>query len=310
MSDGDGLTVLKSTEGRGGGPLLLVLPDPETLAHAVASAILAEAHRATKRSGGFAMALSGGTTPRRVYELLSQSPFEEEMPWAATEVYWSDERCVDPEDFRSNELMAREALLDHVRIPEAQVHPMRCPESIDKGREGSGESDESGGSQAAEAAAAYEKVLRARDSALDLVLLGLGEDGHTASLFPGSEALAEREKWVAPALGAAASGDDLGEQAPLWRITLTPEYINRAASVFFMVSGATKASAVRQTLGGVATDLSAETAGASEEDSLNVALPARLIRPVSGDLCWFLDEEAGSELDKPAPSASRKEPPQ
>ena len=291
---GQGLSQAGSTGDR---PLVVILPDPETLAHAVATAILAEARRVSRRSGRFSIALSGGTTPRRAYELLGQSPLEEGMPWKMTEVFWSDERCVEAGDLRSNELMAREALLDGVRIPETQVHPMRCPESVDKGRDGAGES-----SQAEEMAVAYEKILRAYGMPMDLVLLGLGEDGHTASLFPGAKALAERERWVVPALGGAASGDAPEVQTPLWRVTLTPAYINLAASVFFLAAGATKARAVRQTLEGSAPEENASADVLPEPD-----LPARLIRPVNGSVCWFLDEAAASKLDKPATPSSTKE---
>jgi len=292
---------------------LVVLPDPETLARVVAAAVLAEAHLATRRGGRFAVALSGGKTPRRVYELLGRSPFEEEMPWDVTEVYWSDERCVDPQDLRSNELMAREALLDHIRLPESQVHPMRCPEPLETGTGGSGRETkgdgETDGSRAVKAAAAYERLLRSRTSGMDLVLLGLGEDGHTASLFPGSEALAERDRWVVAALGEPAGGDAGGEQTPLWRVTLTPDYINRAANVFFMVSGAAKAAAVRKTLEGSVTDAHVEATGEAVDESNGVALPARSIKPANGSLSWFLDEAAASEIHAPALPPSGKESP-
>jgi len=302
MAEDERVQGVSRVPGTGGRPLVVVLPDPETLAHAVATAILAEANLAIRRSGGFALALSGGTTPKRVYELLSHTPFEEDMPWAATDIYWSDERCVDPEDLRSNELMARVALLEHVLIPEAQIHPMRCPESAKPGHDSA-----RGTLRAEKTAAAYEKLLRSRSSAMDLVLLGLGEDGHTASLFPGADVLSERERWVASALGGPASGDEPGKQAPLWRVTLTPDCINRAASVFFMVSGAAKAKAVRLTLEGGAAGAPAEATGASADDLADDVLPARLIRPTSGSLCWFLDKEAASELEKSTPSDSRKE---
>lgn len=265
------------------GAPVMVLPDVESLALAVATSVVVEARRAVKRSGRFAIALSGGSTPERAYRLLAERPFAGQMPWASTHVFWGDERCVDPGDRRSNERMAREALLDHVPIPEAHVHPMRCVPPA------------SGGAQrgdltsrlARDAAGRYDKLLRAQGSVPDLVLLGLGEDGHTASLFPGSAALQDAERWAVPALqGSPGSAGSSGGVEPLWRVTLTPACINQAGAVFFVVSGAGKAAIVKAVV-------------ADEADhgrSPGGALPARLIRPVNGVLCWFLDEPAASQL--------------
>ena len=169
--------------------------------------------------------------------------------------------------------MARRALLDLVPIPAEQVHAMNC--SLDIAA--------SGLNAARSAADEYEDLLRSPaavvpNGRLDLVLLGLGIDGHTASLFPGSDILDEQVRWAAAcqAPPAAAPG------GPSWRVTLTAPSINRAAMVLFLVSGAGKAAAVREVIQGDATP---------------GLFPARLIRPVDGRLCWLLDEEAASGLD-------------
>ena len=145
-------------------------------------------------------------------------------------------------------------------------------------RNSAGGAAPTGGEQAArEAADNYEALLRDRDSALDLVLLGLGQDGHTASLFPGSDASRERDRWVTVARQPSAAGDAEGDP-PLWRVTLTVPYINQAGAVYFLVTGADKASVLRQVLEGVAPDC----------DSGGADLPARAIVPASGRLVWFV----------------------
>ena len=272
-----------------GGDDLVVLPDAEALALSVAAAMVAEARSAVKRCGRFSVALSGGSTPRLTYELLGRPPFVDLLPWHRMHVFWGDERCVDAGDARSNERMTREALLDHVPIPAGQVHAVRCP-----GPGETGAAPEGAAAWRADAAAReYEEQLRAHGAGLDLVLFGLGEDGHVASLFPGSSALAESERWVVAALddrdgGAACGGTGAGAEGGLWRVTLTAAFINQAASVFCIVSGAAKAGVLAEVLArdSDAGDLSAER------------LPALFIRPSSGGLRWFIDEEAASGLDR------------
>jgi 6-phosphogluconolactonase len=231
---------------------------------------VAEARLAVKRTGRFSVALSGGSTPRRAYELLGRPPFADSVPWALTHVFWGDERCVDPSDVRSNERMVREALLDHVPVPGDQVHPVRCSGSA---------------LLADEAAEEYEGLLRAHGPAMDLVLLGLGEDGHTASLFPGADTLDDQGRWVLPTLYDAVGGT--AAAGPLWRVTLTASYINQAASVLFVVSGKAKAGVLRQVI--------AEEA-IPGHPPVNM-LPAQMIHPSKGRLRWLVDVEAASELD-------------
>jgi 6-phosphogluconolactonase len=239
-----------------------VYPDPSGVARAVAEVVVETANRAVDRSGRFAIALSGGATPRRLYRLLAAPGEAERIPWEAVHVYWGDERCVPPVDPESDYLMAKETLLDHVPIPEGRVHRIR------------GEEDP------AAAATAYERLLRrafgvshgspreATGARFDLVLLGLGEDGHTASIFPGTPAVHESERWVV-AVDAGVS--------PRRRITLTPPLLNAAAHKVFLVTGAAKAQVLARVL-----------EGPFEPD----ILPAQVIEGAD----WFVDAAAASML--------------
>lgn len=231
-----------------------VYADPESLSRAAAEMFVEKARQAVQAGGRFSVALSGGNTPKRTYELLAQPPFRDQAPWAQVHIFWSDERCVPADDPRSNERMARLALLDYVPVPPAQVHPMRCVQAPGI------------------AAQQYEALLRNyfahQPPRFDLILLGLGENGHTASLFPGTLVLDEQSRWVADVYVA---------EQELGRITLTAPLINQAATVAFLVAGAAKADVLRQVLKG---------------PSDPYRLPAQLIRPVKGELLWLVDEES------------------
>lgn len=245
-----------------------VLPDPQRLADAVAHRFVSAANAAIEARGSFMVSLSGGSTPRSVYERLAAVPCASRVDWSRVHILWGDERCVPPDHESSNYRMARESLLDHVPVPVANVHRIR------------GEDDP------AEAALAYERVLRellrtpsglpraTPGFRLDLVLLGLGEDGHTASLFPGSASLQVHDRWVVANYGRAVS---------MWRVSLTAAVINAAAEVAFVVSGDAKAAIVRQVL-----------EGPTQPDQL----PAQLIRPAGGTLLWFLDAAAAADLQR------------
>lgn len=316
-------------------PQVEVYPDGDCLCLAVAGLFSENARRAAEARGRFLVALAGGSTPRRAYELLARKPFTDLVPWEAVHVFWGDERCVDLGDPRSNERMAREALLEHVPIPPEQLHPMRCLSAEEAEDPASSRTAEA---MARRAAGDYERLLRAvlgdSDSAqdrarggqgggapvgLDLVLLGLGTDGHTASLFPESDALREERRWVvatidpaaraaadAAAAGAAersrvpgtslatgAAAGASGAADDLWRVTLTAQFINRAAVVVFVVSGKAKAAVVREVIEGPVDP---------------VRLPAQLIRPVSGDLRWFLDDDSASLLSDALKGRARGRP--
>ncbi len=191
---------------------------------AVADALSA----AVRARGAASIALAGGNTPRALYRALAAESGAE-APWPRVHVFWGDERDVPPDDPRSNDRMAREALLDAVPVPATQVHPIP-----------------GGTGDAAGAAVAYERTLRAYFGdagwpAFDLVLLGLGDDGHTASLFPGSAALSERSRWVVPSTAPVE---------PRSRLTLTLPVLTHARAIFVVVAGAAKAEPLRRTLAG------------------------------------------------------------
>jgi 6-phosphogluconolactonase len=227
-------------------------PTAEALADAVANHVVEEARSAIARSGRFTLCLSGGATPRPAYQRLAQLDYARRVEWNRVHVVWGDERCVPPDHPRSNYGMAYEALLRHVPVPREQIHRIR------------GEDDPQ------VAAAAYERELRELlgDQRLDLALMGLGADGHTASLFPGRPAVNELERWVM----AVPSPNDAE-----WRVTLTPVVINAAAAVTFVVSEAAKAERLNEVL-----------EGAYAPDRL----PAQMIRPVNGRLRWMVTEAA------------------
>jgi 6-phosphogluconolactonase len=236
-----------------------IYTDAAVLAQATAELFARLAAEAVHVRGRFAVALSGGNTPRRAYELLAGPPFREQIAWGRVHVFFGDERYVPPNDPRSNALMARQALLDRVPIPTDQVHPVGCDASLE------------------ESAGTYEALLRgffADDPRFDLMLLGMGADGHTASLFPGTPALAERDRW---AVGVCPPTQEL------CRITLTAPVINSAAVVAFQVSGADKAPALRDVLKG------------SRDPE---RLPSQLIHPTNGELIWLVDESAASLLPR------------
>ncbi|RJR32432.1 MAG: 6-phosphogluconolactonase [Deltaproteobacteria bacterium] len=238
--------------------MLQTFSNLEALSQAAAALFARLAAVAVKSRGRFSVALSGGSTPRRTYEILAQPPFREEVPWNRIHVFWGDERCVPPSDPRSNTLMARKAWLDQVPVPQTQIHPISC--QLDPGA----------------GAREYESLLRdffgSSPPCLDLVLLGLGKDGHTASLFPDNPALRERERWTAT---VQVPGEDIH------RVTLTPVLINRAAAVAFLAAGAAKAGALREVLQGPRGPL---------------RLPAQVINPDQGELYWLVDREAAKEI--------------
>ncbi len=231
----------------------------EGVSRAAAEEFTELAVEAVARSGRFTVALSGGSTPQRLYERLAEPPHRARVPWDRVEVFWGDERAVAPDHPDSNARLAVAALLSRVPIPPEGIHRIHA-ERADR--------DAAAREYQDEIARVFGVAADGPAPALDLVLLGLGADGHTASLFPGSAALAESRRWVVshfvPALGAE-------------RITLTPPILNRAREVRVLVTGADKAGALRAVLHGPR---------APER------FPAQLIQPESGRLVWLVDRGA------------------
>jgi len=226
-----------------------VFEEQTALARGAAEVFVQAAVGAIAQRRRFVVALSGGSTPRSTYELLSSPEFASRVDWPRVHIFWGDERMVPPHHADSNYRMALESFLAKVAIPDTQIHRIR------------------GELSAEEAAQAYAADLSATlgiGGRFDLILLGLGSDGHTASLFPGTSAVQEQ---VAPVAAVYV------ERLAAWRVTLTLPTINATRSVVFLISGSGK----RETLARMR---------AGER------LPATLIRPDSGQLLWLLDREA------------------
>ncbi len=235
-----------------------VLTDSSALFHVLAEQFVGLANDAIARRERFAVALSGGSTPRPLYERLASREFVTRMDWKQTDVFFSDERCVPPDDERSNYRLAADTLLRHVGLPPVRLHRMR------------------GENNPAVEASRYENEVRITlDSALprfDLILLGLGENGHTASLFPGTAALEETTHIVA---------SQYIKSEREWRLTFTRPILNAAAHVWVMVSGRAKASVIQRVLQGPVNP---------------VQLPAQYLPSGSSQLTWWLDADAASLL--------------
>jgi len=231
----------------------------EALARALAERFADEAQTAQTERGGFYVALAGGTTPTAAYRLLATEAFEERFSWDDVYVYFGDERCVKPDDPLSNYKNAYDSLLSLVPIPERNIHRMR------------------GEIEPAEAAERYAKILRddlGEDLCLDLLMLGMGADGHTASLFPGADPLAETDRLVRPTYSKATQNH---------RLSITPKIINAARSVVIATEGAEKATALARALQG-------------DYDPTNC--PVQIVAPESGELHWLVDDLAAGMLKK------------
>ncbi len=271
-------------------PTIEIHPDPAALALAAAQHFVRAATAAVAERSRFTVALAGGSTPAELYRLLSRPPYREQIPWEQTLVFFGDERCVPPDHLWSNYRMAREALLDHVPLSPANIHRM------------------AGELAPADAAADYARVIRrtfglrgAARPVFDLILLGMGDDGHTASLFPGMPALAERRRLV-------AATDVPGYVQPaVARITLTYPVLNAARHVMFLVAGASKAAKVRAVLGAgqvadadlpdlafsaaprISKHPERRPAAVRGPQSKDAPSPAALVHPTTGRLTWLLD---------------------
>jgi 6-phosphogluconolactonase len=243
------------------GPGLVRVPDRAALAQNAAERFVLLAQQAIGKHGRFNVALSGGSTPRDLYSRLASPDLASRIDWSRVEAFWGDERGVPPDDPTSNYRMANETLLSRVPIPEQNIHRILAEQGPDQ------------------AAAKYEQTLRdlfrPADDELphfDLILLGLGENGHAASLFPNSPVLREVKRWVVGYHVAAVQMD---------RITFTVPLINAAENILFLVAGEDKAPTVRAVLRG---------------DLRPYYLPAQLIHPSAGRLVWLLDDGAATHL--------------
>jgi 6-phosphogluconolactonase len=234
---------------------ITICRDVDELNRKAAEQFLGLAANAIEQSGRFAVALSGGSTPKAFYSLLASPEYRERVGWSRVHLFWGDERCVPPDHPESNFRMVQESLLSKVKIPQENIHRM-------------------GGEEVPEAAAAdYENALRRFFNStglprFDLIYLGLGEDGHTASLFPGTAAVNENRRWVTTVYV---------ERLKAHRLTLTLPVINAAAQITFLVSGESKRDIVGQLFG-----RSAESSN----------FPAAKISPTGGKLSWLVTEDA------------------
>ena len=247
-------------------PEVLIYPDLAAAAAAAAARVARRCERAVADRGACAIALAGGETPKALYARLAAAPFRERIPWPRLRLFWGDERGVPPDDPRSNFRMVQETLLASVSVPSTQIHRMPA--------------DRADGPAAAEA---YAELLREHLPAtadgwpqFDLVLLGLGDDAHTASLFPHTPALHEARRAVV-AYHVARVG--------MARMTLTPPVLSRAREILFLVAGPQKARALQAVL-----------EGPRDAD----AFPAQAIRPAAGMLVWIVDAAAASRLTRPS----------
>lgn len=248
---------------RGAGAEVVRLADGEAVCCAAAEEVVRCARAAVAARGRFTVALSGGSTPRRLYELLAAPPFREQIDWERMEVFWGDERAVPPDHPDSNFGMAHAALFAKVPAPPARVHRMPG-ERTDR--------DVAAQEYAAEIARTFAVPSAGEPPVLDLILLGMGPDGHTASLFPHTDAVRERRRWVVRNYVPKLQAD---------RLTLTAPILSRGATILFLVAGADKAPVLREVLEGP-PDLE--------------RLPSQLIRPTAGRLVWLVDRAAASRL--------------
>ncbi len=244
----------------GHGAAVRIFPDLEELSQAAAWYVVLQSRNATAARGKFTVALSGGSSPKRLYSLLATDPYAAQINWSGSHFFWADERCVPPDHQESNFRLAHDAFLAKVLLPTENTHRI------------AGEKDPE------RAASEYEKHLRTffdapSFPAFDLILLGVGEDGHTASLFPGASTLRERVRIAVPVYADAPKPN---------RVTLTLPVLNHATNILFLVSGRGKAKVLHEIF----------------EDGNPKQYPAGMVRPVNGTVTWMIDRDAASLLSE------------
>ena len=230
--------------------------NPEQLSKELAEWISRYIQQVLEKKERFSFVLSGGGTPKLLYSIMAASPYKESVPWNKIHFFWGDERAVPFDDFRNNAKMCFEELLDKVPVNTENIHVMRTDIDPDL------------------AAKEYESILKTyfdgSETTFDLVLLGMGDDGHTLSLFPGTKVIHEQHAWVTSFFLQAQD---------MYRITLTAPLVNASACVVFLAAGSGKAETLKNVL----------------EGEKNIDLyPSQIINPEKGQLHWFVDEAAGS----------------
>lgn len=239
-----------------------IYPDSNTLSHEAAQYIVRLATEAVSNRGRFTIALSGGSTPKALYTLLGNEPYRGQIDWALVEIFWSDERCVPPDSSDSNYQLAQEVLLSKVPIAANQVHRMPADQV-----------DRDAASQ--EYTQEMQRVFGTDGiPSFDLLQLGMGPEGHTASLFPHQASLHEQQRLVMPVNVP---------KPPPPRLTFTPPLLNAAQHVLFLVTGSEKAAALQAVL---------EGSYQPEE------YPAQIVRPSHGEVTWMLDTAAAGKLQR------------
>ncbi len=236
-----------------------IFPDFPALSNEAAKLFVKLSTASIKKKKSFSVALAGGSTPRKLYQLLALPEYKEQIPWSGVHLFWGDERCVPPSHPDSNYRMVQEILLTKVQIPSENIH--RMPGEIDPEK----------------GARIYDQELReffAGEGAphFDLVILGLGKDGHTASLFPSNPSLKEEDRFVVPVDSPEAKHK---------RLTLTYPVINQAKTILFLVAGEEKAEILSQVF---------------QKEKNSELIPAHGVKAVNGELYWFLDERAAALL--------------
>ena len=237
----------------------------EALNETVANLIVETAEESVKTNGRFILSLSGGNTPKSLYTLLSVYPYRDLIPWNKTFVFWVDERCV-PMNYESNNAhMASEYLFKKIEIPAANIFPVK----VNLTPSGAAEN--------------YEQMLKdffgKNQPVFDIILLGLGENGHTASLFPNTSVLFEKSHWVK---------EVFVEELQMYRITMTVPIINKARNIFILITGKEKSGILRTVF--------------TVPDKPQ-KYPVQLIKPENGEIIWFADNKAASKLIKIQPEA-------
>lgn len=235
-----------------------IFKDVAALCESTANFIIELADKSIAANGQFVLALSGGSTPNELYKLLATEAFQKRMPWKNTIIFWGDERCVGLDDKLNNAYVAKSLLLDKIDIPTTNLHitPVNLPP--------------------AEAAMQYEQDLKGffknKPPQFDLIFLGLGENAHTASLFPGTPVLHEKDRWVK---------EVYVDEQKMYRVTMTAPVLNQAHNIVFLVTGKAKAEVLHTIF---------------NSPYQPEKYPAQLIQPVDGNLYWFIDKAAAEKI--------------